>query len=125
MGERLKKRREAAGLSLGQVGAYEECTPQYLSQLETGKREPNVWDLLARLARRYKTSTDYLLGLTDNPVPTEAMKADPLLQELVGQLLDDFTALTVRDQQMALTLIRTMRKAESEDVLPPKVIGQE
>ena len=38
VGERLKERREAARLTLGQVGAYEGITPQYLSQLEKEKR---------------------------------------------------------------------------------------
>jgi transcriptional regulator with XRE-family HTH domain len=39
--ERLKERREAAGLTLGQVSAYEGVTAQYLSQIETEKRNPN------------------------------------------------------------------------------------
>jgi len=69
VGERLRAMRERAGLSLGQVGAYEGVTPQYLSQLENGVRAPNVWPLLARLARRYGTSADYLLGLSDDPRP--------------------------------------------------------
>lgn len=69
MGERLKERRETIGLTLGQVGTYEGVSAQYLSQLETGKRTPNVWALLGALAQRYRTSADYLLGLTDNPAP--------------------------------------------------------
>lgn len=38
VGERLRERRKAARLTLGQVGAYEGITPQYLSQLEKEKR---------------------------------------------------------------------------------------
>ena len=35
--------------------------------MERGRNNPTVWELLAKLAKRYKCTTDYLLGLTDNP----------------------------------------------------------
>lgn len=40
----------------------------HVSYLESGKREPSL-DLLVRLAEYYHCSTDYLLGLTDDPRP--------------------------------------------------------
>lgn len=67
--ERLRERREKVGLSQGQVAEYEGLSKSYISKLEGGQNLPNVWPLLLRLAKRYKTSTDYLLGLTDNPAP--------------------------------------------------------
>lgn len=69
IGERLRERRLEIGLSLGQVGEYEGVTPQYLSNLEHGRNQPNVWLLLTKLAMRYRTTTDYLLGITDDPSP--------------------------------------------------------
>ena len=54
-------------MSLGQVGEYEGLSPQYLSDLERGRNNPPAWSLLARLAERYRCTTDYLLGLTENP----------------------------------------------------------
>jgi integrase/recombinase XerD len=50
-----------------------------------------VWPLLARLALRYKTSADYLLGLTDNPAPLGTMNtrpADPLFASRTNTRLD-------------------------------------
>ena len=38
------------------------------SQYETGKRQLPI-EILIRLADLYQTSTDYILGRTDNPVP--------------------------------------------------------
>lgn len=38
------------------------------SQYETGHRQIPL-EILIRLADLYKTSTDYILGRTDNPVP--------------------------------------------------------
>lgn len=81
MSERLKERRNAARLTLGQVEVYEGVTAQYLSQLETEKRKPN-WSLLARLAQRYGTSADYILGLTDDPSPVD--KRAELTSEVIA-----------------------------------------
>ena len=41
--------------------------PQY-SRYERGLRDIPT-DILIRLAKLYKTSTDYILGLTNNPEP--------------------------------------------------------
>ncbi|MBQ6708660.1 MAG: helix-turn-helix transcriptional regulator [Clostridia bacterium] len=43
--------------------------PQY-SRYERGLRDIPT-DILIRLAKLYQTSTDYILGLTDNPKPYE------------------------------------------------------
>lgn len=69
LGERFRKARENADLSQGQVALYAETGQGYLSDLESGKRWPSTWTLLTRLSEQYQVSTDYLLGLTDNPLP--------------------------------------------------------
>ena len=66
IGHRLRAMRERSGLTQGQVATYEGCDPNYISKLELGKNQPNVWQMLANLARRYHTTTDYLLGLSDD-----------------------------------------------------------
>lgn len=68
-GERLRRQRERVALTLGQVAEYEGVSKTYLSALEREVNSPNVWPLLARLAERYRTSADYLLGLSDDPSP--------------------------------------------------------
>jgi len=67
IGDRLRERRKELDLTLGQVAEYEGLSKTYLSSLERGVNEPNVWHLIAKLARRYETTTDYLLGLTEDP----------------------------------------------------------
>jgi transcriptional regulator with XRE-family HTH domain len=64
---RLRERREHAKLTQGQVAQYEGITPQYLYKLEQGINSPPTWSLIAKLAQRYHCTTDYLLGLTDEP----------------------------------------------------------
>lgn len=137
MGERLKERREYIGLTLGQVGTYEGVTAQYLSQLETGKRTPNVWALLGALAQRYRTSADYLLGLTDNPAPIGRINTAPG-GEAVTELIDVVLDMSDTRRREILAIARIMAEAERgekgsldqgidrvERGNPPHVIGGE
>jgi len=50
------------------VASYLNIQQNTYSQYETGKRQLPI-NLLIRLAFFYHTSADYILGLTDNPVP--------------------------------------------------------
>ena len=65
---RLKDLREDNDFSQQFVAEY-LCMkqPQY-SRYERGIRDIPT-DVLIRLAKLYKTSADYILGLTDNPEP--------------------------------------------------------
>ena len=49
-----------------EVAAYLNMNQQVYSRYERGERELPVWALI-KLAQYYRTSTDYILGLTDNP----------------------------------------------------------
>ena len=46
------------------------CKREVYRRYEKGIHEIPVWALI-KLAAYYKTSVDYLLGLTDNPTPYE------------------------------------------------------
>ena len=83
MGERLREQRESLGLTLKQVADQEGITLQYLSKLERGINDPSVWHLLARLAERYGCSTDYLLGIADDPAPAgQTSEIEAIFQRL-------------------------------------------
>ena len=65
---RLKDMREDRDLVQKEVASYLGIDQRVYSNYETGKREiPTRFVVL--LAKFYKTSTDYLLGLTNNPKP--------------------------------------------------------
>lgn len=65
---RLRDMREDHDLTQAQVAAFLGMKqPQYY-RYETGLRDVPT-DVLIRLARLYNTSTDYLLGLTQNSEP--------------------------------------------------------
>ena len=63
---RLKDLREDNDLVQKQVASYLGIDQRVYSNYETGKREIPTRFVIA-LAKYYKTSTDYILGLTNNP----------------------------------------------------------
>ena len=68
MAKRLRKCRNEAGLTQIKVAIYCDITEKAYQNYELGVHEPNV-SILARIARFYKVSIDYLVGLTDDPKP--------------------------------------------------------
>lgn len=66
--KRIRELREDHDLTQRQIAAFLNITqPQYF-RYEQGYRDIPT-DLLIALAQKYRTSTDYILGLTDNPKP--------------------------------------------------------
>ena len=63
---RLKDLREDNDLKQKEIAAFRGIDQRVYSNYETGKREIPV-HLLLKLAEYYHTSTDYILGLTDDP----------------------------------------------------------
>lgn len=65
---RLKDLREDADITQKEIAAYLNIKQNTYSQYENGQRQLPL-DALISLARFYKTSTDYILGLTDDMRP--------------------------------------------------------
>jgi len=65
---RIRDLREDHDLTQQQVADYLKIRQNTYSQYETGARQMPL-EVLTALAALYKTSTDYLLGLTDHKVP--------------------------------------------------------
>ena len=63
---RIKDLREDNDLTQKEVAEYLHIRQNTYSQYETGHRQIPI-EVLIALAKFYKTSTDYILGLTDNP----------------------------------------------------------
>lgn len=65
---RIKELREDNDLSQKEIAEYLHVKQNTYSQYENGQRQLPVPCLIA-LAEFYKTSTDYILGLTDDKKP--------------------------------------------------------
>ena len=61
---RLRDLREDADLTQAQIADYLHIKQNTYSQYENGHRQIPV-EMIIKLARYYKVSTDYILGLTD------------------------------------------------------------
>lgn len=68
---RLADTRIDKDLKQKEVAAVLGMHPDVYSRYERGLREIPVWALI-KLADYYRTSTDYLLGRTDDPAPPRA-----------------------------------------------------
>ena len=68
MYRRIRDMREDRDLTQQQLAEYLRCSQVCYSNYETGKREVPS-DVLVRLAQFYRTSVDYLVGLTDEETP--------------------------------------------------------
>lgn len=65
---RLRDIREDCDITQKELAAYLHIRQNTYSQYETGQRQLPI-DILIRLAAYFHTSTDYLLGLTDESKP--------------------------------------------------------
>ena len=70
--ERLARLRLQTGLSQQDVADELHLSRSTYSSYETGRRTPPL-DALIDLARFFRTTADYLLGLSDEPQPLPAL----------------------------------------------------
>lgn len=64
--KRIRDLREDRDLTQSQMAKILNCSQQVYSNYELGQRDIPT-DILIKLASFYKVSTDYILGITDNP----------------------------------------------------------
>lgn len=76
MYHRIRDLREDSDLLQKDLAQVLQCTQVCYSNYEMGKRDIPT-EVLIQLARFYHTSTDYLLGLTDQKMPYPPPKRKP------------------------------------------------
>ena len=77
MYRRIRDLREDKDLLQKDLAAYLQCSQVCYSHYEIGKRDIPT-DVLIKLAEFYSTSTDYLLGRTDEKKPYPKARHTPL-----------------------------------------------
>lgn len=75
--QRIRDLREDHDLRQKELASYLKCTQVCYSNYETGKRDIPT-DVLKALADFYQVSVDYLLDLTDEPIPYPRKKSKEL-----------------------------------------------
>jgi transcriptional regulator with XRE-family HTH domain len=67
-GDRLKLLRESKGYTHQRLAELLDLSISQIWRYESGKTDP-TGDILARIARVFNVSVDYLLGITDEATP--------------------------------------------------------
>ena len=96
LGERLNKLRQERGLTQQELADIFHISNSTISSYETGARIPDI-DFLLKLSKFYNTSSDYILGLTDNKLPLDIIN---------NVVTDDVSYHTVVEKIQKLTFER-------------------
>ncbi len=96
--ERLKMLRRKVNLSQQELAQSIHITREAYSMYENGHRQP-PYEILISLARYYHVSVDYLLGITDSPIPVAEITEEEY------QMLRQFRSLDQRGQEATLAVL--------------------
>ena len=83
LGKRIRKARQRAGMTQTELGAAVDRTGSHFTKVETGN-SGLPWAVLARVASVLNVSADWLIGLTDNPIPADEREVDECLVDFVA-----------------------------------------
>jgi tetratricopeptide (TPR) repeat protein len=110
VGRRLRKAREAAGLTQREL-SFEGCTAAYVSRIEAGARVPSL-QILREFGKRLGVSADYLATGHDG------------IDDLSTDLLEAEMSLELGDERRAVELYEAAREgAESPAALARAQLG--
>lgn len=83
LGARVRTQRERLGMSQSQLAAAAGMSQPSLSRLEAGRGGEPMAGTLLRLANALRVPTDWLLGRTDQVVPSDVLQFDPDAREML------------------------------------------
>jgi transcriptional regulator with XRE-family HTH domain len=115
--QRIKELRQKKDIS--QLGLAKQIgfSQQAVAKWETDRATPSP-ETLARIAEFFNVSADYLIGTTDDPMPSSAKKTPPgfitpedvmeMAEQQKGRPLtaDERTELLIRAQDLRATILR-------------------
>lgn len=109
-GDRVKALREARGLTQKDVAERAPVSQSYLSEIEGGRRVSVGSLVILGLAHVLETSVDYLVGLTDDPNPTELLEG---LTEDDWAILRKLSELTKEQREIVAAMIASLATRRS------------
>lgn len=113
---RLKELRSKKGISQAILAKELNVSIGAVGNWESGTRSPDA-KMMQRLADYFNTTTDYLLGRTDevSPTPTGASSDENLMFALWGNDSKDITPEMIADVRKFAQFIRESKKDEAND----------
>lgn len=116
-GVRIRKLRNMQGITQKQLAEAVGIREATLSRYENSKRETH-WEILILIAKALNTNTEYLLGLTDNYLPSQLNPSVESAFEKHQELLLQFERLNeenkIRVMERISTLLDVQKKNKEE-----------
>ena len=122
LGDRVHMERRTLRINQDELARRSGVSRTYISEIENYAVANPTVEIVVSLAAALGVTPAYLLGWSDIPLPGEANtigeeripdQVDPRIQELID-LFEDFDAPT---QQIALDIIRTIRRTQNARVV--------
>ena len=108
LGDLLAELREDRGLTQLELSEQLHISNSSISAYETGARLPNLETLLA-FAEYFDVTTDYLLGLTDNPISPSVMAEEYCDGVRMDALISMLQELSSAQRAAILLVIQNMK----------------
>lgn len=102
-GERLNILRQKRGLTQQDLADYFHISNSSISSYETGTRIPDI-TFLKDIAEFFEVSSDYLIGLSDSPLPREILETSMVDGVPYHSILERIQKLS-EEQKMALNIL--------------------
>lgn len=142
--DRLHQARRDLRWDQNDLAAKSGISRGYISEIERGIKKNVGVEVVIALAAALGVSVPYLLGLSDDPLGEgndkvlKEQSAEYVVFEVddagqrrtLQQLIDEYTALSPRNQRQALSYLRMMRQLEEEEreaaaAPAPHIIGDQ
>jgi transcriptional regulator with XRE-family HTH domain len=105
LGDRIKAARELRGMGQEELAHLIGKHQKQIWEYEANRVQPSA-AVVAAIAKELETTTDYLLGLTDNPVrvPHNVDELSPAEQEL----LQEYRSKDAQKRRQVLDIVRVI-----------------
>ncbi len=121
LGKRIKERREAKGWTQEQLASEIKVSRSAIGDYETGRKSPR-YDRLDLIANVLGTSTDYLLGRTEEKEPLDQIKYDvqsstPDLNKILKETSPNYSGKPLSSEQKdtIMDFIETILKRDKKE----------
>jgi len=111
-GRRIRQLRADLGLSQEELGAAIGAAKSTVSGFETGTA--GISRVAGALAKALGTTTDYLLGLTENPLPPDEDEEAHVRDRLRDAVLEEFERLDEYDRRALYQIAVALRLAHDQ-----------
>ena len=108
LGERLAELRGDRGLNQKALSKQLHISSSSISAYETGSRLPSIATVFD-YAEFFDVTTDYLLGLTDNPVSPSVLTQEFYEGETVGDVIEKLLSLDSKQRSAICLTIENAR----------------